>query len=109
MQPTKGPYASKAARQDVLQKAPDELQRTQPDGRKRSGFAFVIIPTELSTGQTWNHAVGSGGLEHVAREVPQRVFTRTGWAAVHVPMPLPSLGRNQRKKLWMLLLKAVFE
>ena len=74
MQPAKGAYPSKAARQDVLEKAPDKVQRRQLEGSKFSGFAFAIVPAQPSIGQLWNHAVGSGGLEDITGEVTQRVL-----------------------------------
>ena len=75
MQPAKGAHPGEATRQNMLEETSDKLQRRQLDGSESAGFAFAIVPTEPSVGQLWNHAVGSGGLEDVAREVTQRVLT----------------------------------
>ena len=109
MQPAEGSDPGEMAGQDVLEKAAHPFQRVELDGGVPAGLAFAIVPAQFAFGQELDLAVGGGGLEHVTGEIAQGVFTRTGGAAVHVPMTLPHLGRNLPEQIGMFFEQAGFE
>jgi hypothetical protein len=77
MQPAEGAHAGKTARQDVLEKARQEVQRIQVNGGVPAGFAVAIRPSDFAVGQSLNDPVVGGGLEDVPGEVTQGFLTLT--------------------------------
>ena len=109
MQPAEGAHPRKVARQHMLQKAADQLERFELDGGRPAGFARAIVPPHFAFGQEGKLPIGGGGLEHVTGEVTQGVLTRTGGLAADVPMLFPNLGGDLAPQVGRLLLQPLLE
>ena len=109
MEPAEGAHAGKIGRQDVLEEAAHPVERVELDRRVLPGLAVAVGPADLALGQEGQGAIIGGGLEDVAREIAQSVFTGAGVLAADVPMALPDLGRHEFEEVGMLPEQPFFE
>ena len=106
MQPTEGPHAGEAARQDVLQKAAHPDEGIEQDRSGLAGFAVTIVPTHLAVGPDEHGFIAGGALEHVTGQVTQGVLARTGRLTAHVPLSAPDLGGDLVEQVGLFLREA---
>jgi hypothetical protein len=91
MEPTKEAHPAKAAGKHMLEKAADQFGGSQRDGLLLPGLGIAIGPEHLSGGQALELAIARGGLEDIARQVSQGLFSGTDCLAVYAPVLLPNL------------------
>jgi hypothetical protein len=75
MKPSEAAYPMEAWRQDVLEKAPQELQWLQVDSSPSCSAAVTKRPAEPAIGQELKLAIAGGGFEHVTAQVAQSLLT----------------------------------
>ena len=109
MQPAEIARAGKIGRQDVLEEAAHPVERVEGDGDVPAGGAVAVGPADLASGQQGQGAIVRGGLEDVAREIAQGVFTGAGVLAADVPMTFPDFGGNLLEEVGMFLEQSFFE
>jgi hypothetical protein len=78
-----------SARQHVLEKAPEKLERTQPAGLRATGLLVLVREADRVVIAAHDARVRDGDPEDVARYVPQGILARAHWFALDVPALRP--------------------